>query len=91
MWPGLGLSKGDYSDGRQPYRARKHPYYTIDPAHEGVEGNELADGMAKLATEGEGEQAEPSYLREAGLSHLTRKTTEARSEATSTWIGDHVG
>lgn len=41
--------------------------------------------------EGEGEQVESSYLREASLSHLTRKTTEARSEAISTWIRDHVG
>ena len=57
----------------------------------GVEGNEQADAAAKAAAEGEGERAEPAYLREASISHLTRETTEARSEATIEWISNHVG
>ena len=61
------------------------------PAHVGFEGNEQADRMAKAAAEGRGEMAELAYLREASLSHLTRKTTETRSEATSEWIQGHVG
>ena len=61
------------------------------PAHEGVEGNEQADRTTKTAVEGNGERTEPVYLREASLFHLTRKSTEARSEATSEWIRNHVG
>ena len=56
----------------------------------GVEGNEHADAMAKRAAEGEEDMAAPEYLREASLSHLTRKTTEARSEATGEWIRSHA-
>ena len=32
-----------------------------------------------------------TQLREASLSHLTRKVTEARSSAMSTWIREHSG
>ena len=53
------------------------------PAHEGVEGKEQADRTAKKPAEGEGERVEQAYLCEVSLSHLARKTTEARSEATS--------
>ena len=60
-------------------------------AHRRVEGNEQADAAAKSAAEGEGERAASAYLREASLSHLTRKTTEARSDATNEWIRGHVG
>ena len=48
------------------------------PAHRGVEGNEHADTVVKRAAEGRDGRAEPGYLGEASLSHLTRKTTEAR-------------
>ena len=61
------------------------------PAHMGVEGNEQADTVAKTAAQGRGERAGPVYLREASLSHLTRKTTEVRSRATTEWIRGHVG
>ena len=61
------------------------------PSHEEVEGNEQADGEARLAAEVGRERAEPDYLREASLSHLLRETTEARSRVTSTRIRDHVG
>ena len=61
------------------------------PSHEGVEGNEQADGAGRLAGEGGGERAGPDYLREASLAHLMRETTEARAEATSAWIRDRVG
>ena len=47
------------------------------------------DATAKRAAEGE-DRADPEYLGEASLSHLTRKTTEARSKATKEWIRDHV-
>ena len=53
------------------------------PSHERVAGNEQADATAKRAAEGREERAEPEHLREASLSHLTRKTTEARAEATA--------
>ena len=56
------------------------------PSHTGVEGNELADSMAKRAAEEREERAPIPYLREASLSHLTRTTTEARSTATAEWI-----
>ena len=46
--------------------------------------------MAKRAAEGREDRAEPDYLGGASLSHLTRKTTEARSSATREWIRSHV-
>ena len=61
------------------------------PSHEGVAGNEQADEAARLAAEGEGDRAVPEYIREASLSHLKRKTTEARSQATAQWIREQVG
>ena len=59
-------------------------------AHQGVEGNEQADTLAKRAVGKEEELADPTYLREASLSHLTRVSTEARSISTGEWIRDHV-
>ena len=53
------------------------------PAHAGVEGNEQADEAARHAAEEGGASAGHSFLREASLSHLMRKTTEARSQTTS--------
>ena len=47
-----------------------------------IEGNEHADMLAKRAAEGKEDRAEPGCQGEASLSHLSRKTTEARSEAT---------
>ena len=60
------------------------------PSHRGVAGNERADALARQAAAGELTQADPAYLREASLAHLTRKTTEARSLETSNWIRTHV-
>ena len=56
------------------------------PSHEGIEGNEVADSMAKRAAEEREGRAEPGYLNEASLSHLTRVTTENRSNSTAEWI-----
>ena len=61
------------------------------PAHAGVEGNEQADGAARHAAEEGGDRVGRSFLQEASFSHLMRKTTEARSQATSTWVRGHVG
>ena len=61
------------------------------PSHEGVIGNEQADQGAKAAAEGERDTADHDYLKQASLSHLTRITTEARTNATSEWIRNHSG
>ena len=61
------------------------------PSHEGIEENEQADAMAGTTAEGKEEKASQGYLQEASLSHLTRKVTEAISEATKAWIRDCVG
>ena len=60
------------------------------PSHQGVAGNERADALAKQAATGELTQADPAYLREASLAHLTRRVTEARALETSSWIRAHV-
>ena len=61
------------------------------PAHLGIKGNEQADTLAKRAAEGRKDRAGPSFILEAILSHLTRKVTEARSNATSRWIREYSG
>ena len=61
------------------------------PSHEGIEGNERADEMAKRAAEEREGVASPRFLKEASLSHLTRATTEARSRATAEWIRTRSG
>ena len=43
------------------------------PSHRGVTGNERADALAKQVAAGELAQADPAYLREASLAHLTRR------------------
>ena len=60
------------------------------PAHQGVDGNEQADAWAKRAAEGREGRADPAYLREASLSHLTRISTEKRATDTGQWIRSHV-
>ena len=61
------------------------------PSHEGIEGNERADRMARRAAEEREGRAEPGYLSEASLSYLTRVTTENRSNATAEWIRTRSG
>ena len=56
------------------------------PSHQEVAGNERADACAKAAAAGDHAAAEPAYLREASLSHLSRLTTEARTTETERWI-----
>ena len=55
------------------------------PAHKGVEGNEVADGFAKHAAENVVDAVGPPRL-----THLTRKTTEARAQDTRAWIASYV-
>ena len=57
----------------------------------GIEGNEHADRTARDAAEERKERAEAAYLNEASLSHLTRATTENRSNATADWIRTRSG
>ena len=52
------------------------------PAYRGVEGNEIADSCAKWAAEAYTNPVDKEYLKEASLPHLSRKTTEARSQST---------
>ena len=61
------------------------------PSHEGIEGNEQADEMAKRGAAEEERRASPPYLREASLSHPRRVTTETRTDATSEWIRARSG
>ena len=54
-------------------------------AHRGVEGNEAADTWAKAAAERTPPGDDPAFLRETSLSHMARRATEARSQATRDW------
>ena len=60
------------------------------PSHRGVTGKERADALAKRAAAGELAQADPGFLQEASLAHLTRRTTGSRALETSNWIRAHV-
>ena len=60
------------------------------PAHKGVEGNKVAEEYAKVATESAWDATDRRYLREASLAHLTRRTTEARTQTTRDWIASHA-
>ena len=60
------------------------------PAHAGAKGNEQADEAARYAAEEGGDRVGNGFLREASPSYLMRMTTEARSQATGTWIRDHL-
>ena len=43
------------------------------PTHEGIEGSEVADVWAKAAAENDSNAVDRAYLRQASLSHLSRK------------------
>ena len=60
------------------------------PSHQGANGNERADALARAAAARERAVADPAYLREASLSHLTRRATEARTLKTDSWIRGHI-
>ena len=61
------------------------------PAHVEIEGNEVADGMAKEAAAGQIYGVPDQVRWQASLPHLSRRATERRSEDTSRWIREHVG
>src|SRR5258705_13943 len=60
------------------------------PAHKGVTGHETADCHAKQAAQDTNPAVENEYLQEASLSHLTRRTTEAKTAERHAWIHQHV-
>ena len=60
------------------------------PAHRGVGGNDIADGMAREAAGGQSQDVPNQVRWQASLPHLSKRATERRSEATSQWIRDHV-
>ena len=60
------------------------------PAHAGIRGNEVGDGMAKWAAEDRTNGVPDEIRWQASLSHLSRRATEGRARATSQWVMDHV-
>ena len=60
------------------------------PAHAGIQGSEVADGMAKEAAVGQIHGVPDQIRWQASLPHLARRATERRSGATAQWIRDHV-
>ena len=79
--PAQALARAVVDFSYEPHQRGNSITVRWTPSHEGVDGNEQADTLAKRAAEVEGSRAPPEYLREASLSHLTRKSTEARSKA----------
>ena len=87
--PSQALARAAIDSSRR-LRARNNITVRRTPSHHGVAGNERADSLAKAAASRRRAVADPAYLREASLSHLTRLATEARSLETGRWIREHV-
>ena len=60
------------------------------PAHRGVQGNEVADRVAREAAEGQLDEVPDQVRWQTSLPHLTGRTTERKTVATSQWIRDHA-
>ena len=63
------------------------------PAHKGITGNELTDGLAKEEVEGPHRDFldVPNQVRwQASLSYLTRRATAKRSRDMAQWAVAHV-
>ena len=60
------------------------------PAHLGAEGNEVADLYAGGATESTAHAVDRAYLRETSFPHMTKLSTKAKTEGTSTWVASHI-
>ena len=60
------------------------------PAHAGIKGNEVADGMAKEAAGSRGHDVPDEIRWHTSLPHLSRRATECRAIATSQRVRDHV-
>ena len=61
-------------------------------AHQGVEGNERADKLARSAAEGGNPDSSvlDEYRWETSLSHMAKAATEAWFRPTAQWVSDHV-
>ena len=60
------------------------------PSHLEIEGNEIADDLAKGVAEDPGDPVPRACLCETGFAYINGRVTEARSAGVSSWIADHV-
>ena len=60
------------------------------PAHKGVQGSEVVDGIAKEAAGGQTDGVVDRVRWQTSLPHLVRRATERRSAAAAQWASDHV-
>lgn len=83
--PGQALAMAIITTGEQLRTRGCSATIRWTPARKGIEGNEVANNLAKAAAVSTIYATDRKYLRETGFAHLSRKTTEKRSEATKDW------